>query len=88
MQFGTEFEPEEKQFYDDDEFEKKEYIPIEKECEAKAREDKWIKEDKHDTEDEDYVWAQEILFRDQMKNTELILKQQKYLSKMEKKDKK
>lgn len=35
MQFGTEFEPEEKDFYDDDEFEKKEYIPIETECEAK-----------------------------------------------------
>lgn len=45
------------------------------------REDKWIKEDKVDTEDEDYVWASEILFRDQLKNTELIKKQQKYLLK-------
>lgn len=32
-------------------------------------------------EDEDYVWASEILFKDQIKDMDLIIKQQKYILK-------
>ena len=49
------------------------------ECEAKSREDKWIKEGKYDATDEDYIWIKEVISRNQIKDTELIEKQIKYL---------